>query len=151
MPKKRASLWGQHFSKYRKSAPPCRRNLPDIWGCVLFLNFPLSRKKKIYPSPVNHLKTYPRLCRQRITPSDCRERSRDARTGVWIHCPCLTQSWPHSSHAAQQESTLPFDFQDEEPSPETPAIELNLQSPVCLLKCTKLPQKCIILGKSVAK
>lgn len=104
MPKKRASLWGQHFSKYRKSAPLCRTNLPNIWGCVLFLKFPLSREKKIYPSPVNHLKMYPQLCRhkhQGITLSDLQrtlKRHKDRSVDSFPSLdPILTTEQPHGT------------------------------------------------------
>lgn len=114
MPKKRASLWGQHFPKYRKSVPPCRTNLPDIWGCVLFFNFPLSRKKKIYPSPVNHLKTYPRLCRhmhQGITPSDLQrtlKRRKDRSVDSFpLPDPILTTQQPRSTARVNSSFWLP--------------------------------------------
>lgn len=137
MPKERASLWGQHLPKYcTESLYHCVGQTCLIfagvrgWGVVLFLNFPFTRKEQIYPSSVNHLNRAS-MAVQAQAPRNytltCREhwRHRDRRK-AWFHVSHLIQPWPQSSQMLQQELTLPFDFQGEEPSPETPAIELNL-------------------------
>jgi len=109
----------------------CVRQTCLIFGGCVILNSPLTRKKQIYPSSVNHLSTYPWLCRhkhQAIPLSHLQrtlKRQRDRRK-LWIHLSHPIQSQPWNSHTLQQELTPIFDFQGEKPSPETPAIELNL-------------------------